>query len=149
MKISESLTAVLSAAFNEARNRRHEYMTPEHVLYAALFFQEGRDIVESTGGDVEGLQRSLKEFLDSDGIPYMEDGDPGQSEGFQSVMENAILHVASAQKSIVRTSALMASAVPPGSGSAAASPRCTTTWSRLLPVRGASDTAGCACRATA
>lgn len=99
MKISESLTAVLSAAFNEARNRRHEYMTPEHVLYAALFFQEGRDIVESTGGDVKGLQQSLEDFLDSDGIPHMEEGDPGQSEGFQSVMENAILHVASAQKS--------------------------------------------------
>jgi len=99
MKISESLAAVLSAAFNEARNRRHEYMTPEHVLYAALFFEEGQAIVESSGGDVDDLQHSLKEFLDSSNIPRIEAGDPGQSEGFQNVMENAILHVASAQKS--------------------------------------------------
>ncbi len=101
MKISESLTAVLSAAFNEARKRRHEYMTPEHVLYASLFFREGREIVESSGGDVAGLQRSLKEFLDSPSLPRLDEGDPGQSEGFQNVMENAILHVASAQKSAV------------------------------------------------
>jgi len=74
-------------------------MTPEHVLYAALFFEEGKAIIESSGGDVDGLQRSLQDFLDSPGIPHLQEGDPGQSEGFQNVMENAILHVASAQKS--------------------------------------------------
>ncbi|MBN1196658.1 MAG: ATP-dependent Clp protease ATP-binding subunit ClpA [Candidatus Aminicenantes bacterium] len=99
MKISQSLTAVLSAAFNEARTRHHEYMTPEHVLYASLFFEEGQAIIENSGGNVDGLQRSLQEFLDSPRIPRLQEGDPGQSEGFQNVMENAILHVASAQKS--------------------------------------------------
>jgi len=99
MKISEELTAVLSAAFGEAKSRRHEYMTPEHVLYASLFFDQGRAIVENSGGNVGELKRELKEFLDSPHIPRREHGDPEQSEGFESVMENAILHVASAQKS--------------------------------------------------
>ncbi|HPO46614.1 MAG TPA: Clp protease N-terminal domain-containing protein, partial [Spirochaetota bacterium] len=44
------------AAFNEAKSRRHEYLTPEHLLYAALFFGEGRAIVEGCGGDVDRLR---------------------------------------------------------------------------------------------
>jgi len=56
MNISEDLNQVIMAAFNEAKTRKHEFLTPEHVLYASLFFGEGREIVENCGGDTELLK---------------------------------------------------------------------------------------------
>lgn len=39
MQISEDLNQIIMAAYTEARTRRHEFLTPEHVLFASLFFQ--------------------------------------------------------------------------------------------------------------
>ena len=41
MKISESLNQVIMAAYAEANTRSHEFVTPEHLLYASLFFDDG------------------------------------------------------------------------------------------------------------
>ena len=40
MKISGNVQAIINAAYNEARVRNHEYLTPEHILYAALAYDE-------------------------------------------------------------------------------------------------------------
>lgn len=98
MKINPELTSILNAAFNEARVRKHEYLTPEHLLYASLFFDRGAGIIAAVGGDIERLKRELKDFFKADYIPRTDRKEPRQSLGFQNVMENAILHVASAQK---------------------------------------------------
>jgi ATP-dependent Clp protease ATP-binding subunit ClpA len=98
MKIDAELSNILNAAFNEAKIRKHEYLTPEHLLYASLFFEGANDIIAGCGGDVELLKNELLEFFDSGKIPQVETSEPHQSVGFQNVIENAILHVASAQK---------------------------------------------------
>jgi len=104
MQINDELNQIIMAAFNEAKTRRHEYLTPEHLLYAALFFGEGREIVEGCGGDVERLKKSLKDHLEEK-VPGLDESagnaEPMQSLGFQNVMERAIWHTASAQKDVL------------------------------------------------
>jgi ATP-dependent Clp protease ATP-binding subunit ClpA len=98
--ISSELNDIIVAAYHEAESRNHEYLTPEHVLYASLFFDRGKEIVSACGGDLEGLNRDLEEFFTRH-VPLVDGGKPIQSAGFQSVMENAILHTVSAEKESV------------------------------------------------
>mgnify|MGYP001556384448 CR=1 FL=1 len=99
MKISEELNHILVAAYQEAQKKQHEYLTPEHVLYASLFFEAGVDIIANCGGKPERLKKALEEFFSSNRIPKTNEGKkPLESFGFQSIMEKAIMHSVSAQK---------------------------------------------------
>src|SRR5512137_1148857 len=100
MEVSRDLHAILLAAWNEAESRGHEYITPEHVLYASLAFERGKRIVLGCGGDPRRLGRELERFL-KDRVPVVEGAEPVQSAGFQAVMERALLHTASAEKKTV------------------------------------------------
>jgi ATP-dependent Clp protease ATP-binding subunit ClpA len=42
MEISTVLNQILMAAYNEAKNRKLEYLRPDHVLLASLYFPDGR-----------------------------------------------------------------------------------------------------------
>ena len=57
MKISENLNRIIMAAYAEANVRRHEFITPEHLLYACLFFDEGKEIILNCGGDPARLKK--------------------------------------------------------------------------------------------
>ncbi len=98
MRVNKELNSILSAAFNEAHERKHEYITPEHVFYSSLFFPTGAEIMENCGGDISIFKSSLEHFFESDFIPVVSDKDPVQSEGFLALLENAMTHVASAGK---------------------------------------------------
>ncbi|MCK4765257.1 MAG: ATP-dependent Clp protease ATP-binding subunit ClpA [Candidatus Aminicenantes bacterium] len=98
MKVNNELNKIITAAFAEAKNRSHEYITPEHVLYASLFSSQGIDIISNCGGDVERIKEELENFLKGENIPIVKAVEPVQSEGFQNVIENAMLHVASSGK---------------------------------------------------
>lgn len=100
MEISTVLNQILMSAYNEAKNRKHEYLTPEHVLFAALYFPKGREVIEGCGGNTEQLKRNLDKHL-STRIPVVEEGEPIQSVGLQHVIERAIKHINSAQKEML------------------------------------------------
>lgn len=98
MKISEELDNIFRAAYTQAKLRSHEYLTPEHILFSALFFESAIDIIQSCGGDVKSLQTRLEEFF-STKIPKSKSGaEPIQSASFQNVIERAVWHNTSAQK---------------------------------------------------
>ena len=97
MEINNHLNDILMAAFNEAKQKHHEFLTPEHILYSSLFSEAGQELIEETGGEVENLRRSLENYFDEH-MPRVEDTEPIQSAGFKSVMERAIWHTTSAQK---------------------------------------------------
>jgi ATP-dependent Clp protease ATP-binding subunit ClpA len=108
MDISRDLNEIIVAAYREAESRGHEYLTPEHVLYASLFFDRGREIVLACGGNVERLSKDLERFFEGH-VPVVEGSKPAQSAGFQSVMENAVMHTASAEKESVEIDDVLAS----------------------------------------
>ena len=83
MRINEELNHILTAAVTEAKVRSHEYITPEHVLYASLFFESGSDIIINCGGDVDQLKKDLEHFFKEGYIPLVDsEKEPLESEGF-------------------------------------------------------------------
>ena len=98
MKVNEELNQIIAAAYTEAKTLSHEFVTPEHVLYAALFSDYGMEIISACGGDIQAIQKKLRQFFSKPYIPVVTDQEPVQSEGFQNIIQNAMLHVASAGK---------------------------------------------------
>jgi ATP-dependent Clp protease ATP-binding subunit ClpA len=100
MRVSADVQSVLNAAYQDAKKRQHEYLTPEHILYAALFLDAPREILEVCGADLAGIKADLEKYLESK-VPVVPDSDPAQTLGFQSVIEQAAFHTESSQKAEV------------------------------------------------
>ncbi len=56
MEISEDVQGMLNAAYLDARERKHEYITPEHILYASLYFDFTRKIISGCGLEPDELR---------------------------------------------------------------------------------------------
>jgi len=97
MEINNELDSILMEAFNEAVQRKHEYLTPEHLLFATLKNSFGKKIIEASGGDVESLKNKLENFF-KETMVEVDIPEPGQSISFQNILERAIWHISSAQK---------------------------------------------------
>ncbi len=97
MDISNEVQSVLNAAYRDAKERSHEYLTAEHILYASLFFETPRAIIEECGADPDTLKEDLERYF-ADHVPVVSGSDPVQSAGFQNVIEHALFHTASSQK---------------------------------------------------
>ncbi|MBN1546633.1 MAG: ATP-dependent Clp protease ATP-binding subunit ClpA, partial [Syntrophaceae bacterium] len=108
MKISDTLNQIIMAAYAEANMRHHEYITPEHLLYAALFFEEGVEIIENCGGDTQHLKTLLDRHL-QETQTALDDRKVVQSAGFQNILERAVWHSTSAQKEVLELGDLMVS----------------------------------------
>jgi ATP-dependent Clp protease ATP-binding subunit ClpA len=107
MEIQEELNRILAVAFADARSRKHEYLTPEHILYASLFFEAGAGIVNRCGANVELMKKELETYL-NESIPKVSKIDPVPSLGFQDLMERAVVHTAAAEKKILEIGDLYA-----------------------------------------
>ncbi|MBU4012648.1 MAG: ATP-dependent Clp protease ATP-binding subunit ClpA [Proteobacteria bacterium] len=109
--ISKELSTTLGLAVREAKKRRHEYVCIEHLLYAILYNNSGKEIIESCGGSVENLDNALEDFL-SKNLEIIPEGDEyvlQQTTGFQRVIQRAVNHARSAEKSEVSVSDMLAS----------------------------------------
>jgi len=84
MMISRELEVTLGLAVREAAQRRHEYLTLEHVLHALLNDTDVAEVIRQCGGDVEALQRDLGKFLDQrmDRLPENVEAEPQQTLDF-------------------------------------------------------------------
>lgn len=98
--IAQELEVSLHMAFVDARQRRHEFITVEHLLLSLTENQAARDVLKACGADVESLRTALAQFI-HDNIPAL-DGtglvDTQPTMGFQRVIQRAILHVQSSGK---------------------------------------------------
>ena len=94
---SEELKVALNEVFKSARAKRHEYVTPEHILLALLDEKQAADVLNNVGANIDGLRRKLDEFIDAH-TPVIPSGDNRQAEptlGFQRVVRRAMFHVQS------------------------------------------------------
>ncbi|MEJ2662762.1 MAG: ATP-dependent Clp protease ATP-binding subunit ClpA [Spirochaetia bacterium] len=97
MNINRELNNIISVAYQNAKEKRHEFLTPEHILYAALTVDEGRQIFRDLGASTEQLSKNLEHYF-SEHMKGDYDDEPIQSVGFKNIMERAFLHVVSAEK---------------------------------------------------
>ena len=95
--ISRELQITLNLAVSEARRRKHEYLTLEHVLYALLHDQRGSEIIESCGGRRDPLKQRLEDFFDSsmERLDGDDVGAPEQTLAFQRTVQRAAYQVQS------------------------------------------------------
>ncbi len=98
--INKELEITIEATVRDAETRRHEYLTVEHILFAIIHDEWGRDILAHCGGNVENLNVQLEEFFDTK-IPKLSDTSEGYPEptiAFRRVFQTAVNHVRSAEK---------------------------------------------------
>jgi ATP-dependent Clp protease ATP-binding subunit ClpA len=109
--INKELSATLGFAVKEAKRRRHEYVSIEHILFAILNDTTGIEIVENCGGDVDNLLDSLENFFEEkiERIPEGDDYVLQQTIGFQRVIQRAVNHARSAEKQEVAVADVLAS----------------------------------------
>ncbi len=109
--ISKELSETLGFAVREAKRRRHEYVSVEHILFAVLHDGSGIEIIENCGGDVQNLMVSLEKFFEERMEKITEDRDYvlQQTLAFQRVIQRAVNHVRSAEKQEVAVSDILAS----------------------------------------
>ena len=107
---SASLELILHVAYREAISRRHTHLTLEHLLFALAHDTEAERILAACGADLPALRRTLDEFLGS----LEKHGrrgrgsEPAQTLAFRRVLQNAVLHVQSANKDEVRSGDVLA-----------------------------------------
>jgi ATP-dependent Clp protease ATP-binding subunit ClpA len=109
MKISGHVQAIINAAYNEARVRNHEYLTPEHILYAALAFDEVQGALTSCGANPEQIKTGMESYFQQKVPIVSTSAEPTQTVGFQSVIERAVIQSRSAQKEMIDVADILVS----------------------------------------
>ena len=94
---TRDLEMCLMAAQSEAKERRHEFLCVEHILYALLHHDTGIRIIKSCGGNIERIKQDLEEFF-SQQETVGDDNSPQQTRAVQRVLHLAIMHVNSSGK---------------------------------------------------
>ena len=97
---SKELEVTISQAYQEARNKRHEFLTVEHLLLALLENAAALGILSACDADVVSLAREIRQVLDET-VPVLEEEDNRDTQptiGFQRVLQRALYHVQSAGK---------------------------------------------------
>ena len=98
--ISKELESTLNIALKEAKRRRHEYVSLEHLLYALLQDKDASRAIINCGGDIDRLRKSLDEFFNGqmEALPEGVDQEPHQTLGFHRILQRAVIHAQSAEK---------------------------------------------------
>jgi ATP-dependent Clp protease ATP-binding subunit ClpA len=98
--LSSELEFCLNEAFQKARERRHEFMTVEHLLLALLDIPKVNEILKACDSEIGQLRQQLIEFIDEATplMPVDDDGDVQPTLGFQRVLQRAVYHVQSSGK---------------------------------------------------
>jgi len=104
MELDSIVNKIITAAYIEAKYQKHEYITPEHILYSSLFFDESKEIIVNCGGNIEDIKNDLINYFDKnlETIEKTEDIEPIESMGFNNTIQSAVLHGMSAQKDSVK-----------------------------------------------
>ena len=108
MRVSGHVQAIIDAAYNEAKLRNHEYLTPEHILYAALAFDEVQGVLFSCGADLEQLKLGMENYFEQK-LPVTTSGEPTKTVGFHSIIERAVIQSRSSQKEMIDVADILVS----------------------------------------
>ena len=101
--LSKELEFTLNLAFKEAREKNHEFMTVEHLLYALLGNPSAVEVLRACGGNLEQLKQDVGVFLEET-TPKLSEEDTRETQptlGFQRVLQRAVFHVQSSDKTEV------------------------------------------------
>jgi ATP-dependent Clp protease ATP-binding subunit ClpA len=98
--IAQELEVSLHMAFVEARQKRHEFITVEHLLLALLDNPTAAEVLRACGVNMDELRKNLTQHIteQTPRIAADREVDTQPTLGFQRVIQRAILHVQSSGK---------------------------------------------------
>ena len=98
--IAQELEVSLHMAFMDARQKRHELITVEHLLLAMIDNPTAADVLRAVGAKLDVLRVELAGYIEEHTpiVAGTEDVDTQPTLGFQRVIQRAILHVQSSGK---------------------------------------------------
>ena len=98
--IAQELEVSLHLAFVEARQKRYEFITVEHLLLAMLDNPSAAHVLRACGADIDELRAVLTQHIETHTprLPGSGEVDTQPTVGFQRVIQRAILHVQSTNK---------------------------------------------------
>ena len=98
--IAQELEVSLHMAFMDARQKRHELITVEHLLLAMIDNPTAADVLRAVGAKLDVLRVELAGYIEehTPTVAGTEDVDTQPTLGFQRVIQRAILHVQSSGK---------------------------------------------------
>lgn len=98
--LSSELEFCLNEAFQRARDRRHEFMTVEHLMLALLDIPTVHEILKACESNVPELRRQLTACVDEQTpvLAVEDDTEVQPTLGFQRVLQRAVFHVQSSGK---------------------------------------------------
>jgi len=109
--LDKELEYTLNVAFKEARHKRHEFVTVEHLLLALLDNASALEVLKACGANVGRLRNNLTEFIDRTTpiIPLnVHDRDTQPTLGFQRVIQRSVFQVQSSGKTEVSGANILA-----------------------------------------
>ena len=95
--LDKELELTLNNAFKEAREKRHEFMTVEHLLLALLDNPSAVRVLRACGANLNALHSDLTRFIGENSpiLSKNDDRDTQPTLGFQRVLQRAVFHVQS------------------------------------------------------
>lgn len=102
--LNKELETSLNGAFARARDKRHEFMTVEHLLLALLENDAAKEAIQACQADLDALRNELDIFIDQT-TPLIPESDETRETqptlSFQRVLQRAVFHVQSSGRSEV------------------------------------------------
>ncbi len=98
--IAQELEVSLHMAFMDARQKRHELITVEHLLLAMIDNPTAAEVLRACGANLDKLRSELNHYIEehTPNVGGDEEVDTQPTLGFQRVIQRAILHVQSSGK---------------------------------------------------
>ncbi len=98
--IAQELEVSLHMAFVEARQKRHEFITVEHLLLALCDNPSASEVLKACAAKIDELKKALSDFVmqHTPTVAGTGEVDTQPTLGFQRVIQRAILHVQSSGK---------------------------------------------------
>ena len=98
--LSKELEFTLNHAFKSAHEKRHEFITVEHLLLALLDNSSAEPVLRACGCNIKSLRGELNQFIDET-ISLIPEGVQRETQptlGFQRVLQRAVFHVQASDK---------------------------------------------------
>ena len=108
--LSKELESALTVAVNEVKRRNHEFLTLEHLLYAISIEDQGEEILEVCGAEMEKLRDQLGRFFveNMEALPEGTESEVIQTLGVRRVLQRAVWQKKASGKSIVEVGDVLA-----------------------------------------
>jgi len=108
--LSKELESALTAAVNEVKRRNHEFLTLEHLLYAISVEEQGEEILEACGAEMEKLRDQLGRFFveNMEALPEGTETEVIQTLGVRRVLQRAVWQKKASGKNVVEVGDVLA-----------------------------------------